>query len=126
MTVEIVTTYRISQLADRVGIRPATLRCYEQVGLLPARRSPSGYRLYDDSAVQRLRFIGAAKRLGLPLEEIRDLLAVRDDGRCADVRDRLRPLLSAHIADAERRSAELDGCADLLRRARAAIDGSTK
>lgn len=118
-----VTTYRISQLADRVGVRPATLRFYEQVGLLPARRSPSGYRMYDDSAVERLRFVSAGKRLGLPLEDIRELLAVRDDGRCADVCDRLRPLLSAHIDDAERRSAELVECVDLLRRALHEVDG---
>jgi DNA-binding transcriptional MerR regulator len=121
-----VTTYRISQLAERVGIRPTTLRFYEQVGLLPARRSPSGYRVYDDTAVDRLRFVAAAKRLGLPLDEIRDLLAVRDDGLCVDVRDRLRPLLAARIADAERQSAELAGCTDLLRRVLAEVDGSTR
>lgn len=36
-----VFTYRISQLAERVGLRPTTLRFYEQAGLLPAHRSES-------------------------------------------------------------------------------------
>jgi MerR family transcriptional regulator, copper efflux regulator len=50
------------------------LRFYEQAGLLPARRSESGYRLFDDHAVERIQVIITGKRLGLPLEEIRNLL----------------------------------------------------
>lgn len=102
-----MTTYRISELASRTGTRPATLRFYEHEGLLPAGRSPAGYRLYEDDAVERLDFIGAAKRLGLPLAEIRDLLGVWDVGECADVRDHLRPLLEARIADSRHQVAEL-------------------
>ncbi|MBV9847455.1 MAG: MerR family DNA-binding transcriptional regulator, partial [Kutzneria sp.] len=54
-----MTTYRISQLAERAGVPATTLRFYEQAGLLPAQRSESGYRLYDDTAVERLAFIAA-------------------------------------------------------------------
>jgi MerR family copper efflux transcriptional regulator len=122
-TVGFVTTYRISQLADRVGLRPTTLRFYEQAGLLPAQRSESGYRLYDDEALERLTFITAAKTLGLPLEEIRDLLDVWADGLCTDVRVRLRPMLVARIAEAEQRAAELAAFTDRLCQALAEIDG---
>ncbi|MGH3885307.1 MAG: MerR family transcriptional regulator [Pseudonocardiaceae bacterium] len=118
-----VTTFRISQLAERVGVKPTTLRFYEQAGLLPARRSESGYRLYDEQAVERLEFIVSGKHLGLPLEEIRDLLTVWEDGLCADVRARLRPMLSSRIADAEQRAAELQAFTDRLRHALAEIDG---
>jgi DNA-binding transcriptional MerR regulator len=118
-----MTTYRISQLAERVGLRPTTLRFYEQAGLLPARRSESGYRLYDDAALERLTFIGAAKTLGLPLEEIRDLLEVWAAGLCADVRVQLRPLLVTRIAEAEQRATELDGFIRRLRHALAEVDG---
>ncbi|MEV5301147.1 MerR family transcriptional regulator [Amycolatopsis methanolica] len=118
-----MTTYRISQLAERVGLRPTTLRFYEQAGLLPARRSDSGYRLYDDQALERLTFIGAAKTLGLPLDEIRDLLDVWEDGLCTDVRGRLRPMLVARIAEAEQRAAELDAFTERLRQALVEIDG---
>jgi DNA-binding transcriptional MerR regulator len=102
-----VTTYRISQLADRSGIPATTLRYYESEGLLPAARTRSGYRVYDDEAVERLAFISSAKMLGLPLEEIRELLGVWELGECAAVRSRLLPLVTARIADAEARVAEL-------------------
>ncbi len=64
--------YRISELAERVGVPPTTLRYYESRGLLPARRTGSGYRTYDDRDVERMRFITTAKTLGLPLDRIRD------------------------------------------------------
>ncbi|WP_442813159.1 MerR family transcriptional regulator [Streptomyces sp. NBC_01800] len=67
---------RISQLAERSGVPATTLRFYEGAGLLAAGRTASGYRVYGEDAVERLAFIGAAKHLGLPLEEISELLAV--------------------------------------------------
>ena len=77
------TTYTVSQLAAEVGSSPDTLRYYEKVGLLPApRRTPAGYRQYDDDARDRLAFIRGAQRLGLTLADVRDLLAVRDTGDC--------------------------------------------
>jgi DNA-binding transcriptional MerR regulator len=66
-----------------VGITPDTVRFYERSGLLPApERTPAGYRSYTPDALDRLRFIQGAQRLGLRLREIRDLLAVRDTGTC--------------------------------------------
>lgn len=56
----------ISQLADRTGIPATTLRFYGSAGLLPAGRTPGGYRVYHEDAVERLSFITTAKRLGLP------------------------------------------------------------
>jgi DNA-binding transcriptional MerR regulator len=102
-----VSTYRISELARRASLPASTLRFYEQVGLLTADRTASGYRMYDDGTAERLRFITSAKHLGLPLDEIRDLLGVWELGVCATVRARLRPLVAARIADADRRIAEL-------------------
>lgn len=69
---------RISQPAERSGVPAATLRYYEGAGLLPAERTPAGYRMYGGAALERPAFIGAAKHLGLPLEEIGELLAVRE------------------------------------------------
>lgn len=121
-----MTTYRISQLAERVGLRATTLRFYEQAGLLTAQRSGSGYRLYDDDAIERLGFISSGKQLGLPLDDIRDLLRVWEDGLCTDVRQRLRPMMLARIAEAEQRAAELDAFTDRLRQALAEIDGPAR
>jgi MerR family copper efflux transcriptional regulator len=118
-----VTTYHVSELAERVGLPPSTLRFYEQAGLLPARRSESGYRLFDDRAVDRVEVITTGKRLGLPLEEIRELLQVWEDGLCRDVRERLRPMILNRIIDAERRAAEIDAFIERLRKASSVIDG---
>ncbi len=72
-----MNTYRISELARRTGVPASTLRFYEQAGLLPAERTGSGYRMYGEDAVARLELIASAKQLGLPLEEIRELLGAR-------------------------------------------------
>ena len=84
MTSQAMTSYmRIGELANVVGLSPDTIRYYERVDLLPPpARTPSGYRIYSTQAVDRLRFIQGAQRLGLKLDDIRDLLSVRDTGAC--------------------------------------------
>lgn len=100
--------YRISDVADRTGFRPSTLRYYEQVGLLdPPERTAAGYRVYDDRAVARLSFVARAKSLGLSLEEIGELTALWEGDRCAPVQDRLRHLLTARRAAVQDQLAEL-------------------
>lgn len=102
-----MTSYRISRLAEVSGVPATTLRFYEDAGLLSADRTPSGYRVYGDDAVERLAFISSAKLLGLALEEIRELLEVREEGVCASVRARMLPLVAARIAETDARIAEL-------------------
>lgn len=90
----------MSRLAEQVGTSADTVRYYERIGLLPEPdRSPSGYRLYDDDAVERVRFIKRAQRFGLRLEDIGELLEVRERGLCPC--GHTRQLL-------ERRAAQLD------------------
>ena len=55
----------------------------------------TGYRQYDATAVDRLRFIQGAQRLGLRLREIRDLLSIRDTGECPC--DPAEAMLRRHI-----------------------------
>ncbi|HEY0539785.1 MAG TPA: MerR family transcriptional regulator [Actinoallomurus sp.] len=112
-----MSTYRISQLAERTGVPATTLRFYETVGLLPAERSASGYRVYGQDAVERLAFVGAAKHLGLSLEEIAGLLTAWESGACSEVRADLRPRIVARIAGAERRTVELQEFTASLRSA---------
>lgn len=67
------------QLARRTGCHLETIRYYEKIGLLPdPPRSASGYRIYDETDVRRLRFILRARELGFGLEEIRGLLHLVD------------------------------------------------
>jgi DNA-binding transcriptional MerR regulator len=72
---------RIGQLAAELGLNPRTIRYYEGIGLLPApQRSDAGYRLYTDADIERLRFVGKAKMIGLTLDEIRQIFKLRSDG----------------------------------------------
>lgn len=86
--------YQIGEAARSVGLSVEGLRFYERRGLIePSRRSRSGYRLYGEREVERLRFIRAAQEMGFSLGEIRDLLALRDgtgpDDSCRSMRSRL-------------------------------------
>lgn len=70
----------IGAVAKRAGVAIDTIRYYEREGLLPEPlRRASGYRHYNESVINRLRFIRRAKDLGFTLEEIRDLLALSAD-----------------------------------------------
>lgn len=78
------TRLAVAQVAAQSGVRPDTLRYYERIGLLRAPARTSGdHRRYDQTVIERVLFIRGAQRLGLRLDEIRELLAVRDTGLCA-------------------------------------------
>lgn len=113
---------RISQLAERSGVPATTLRYYESAGLLAADRTPSGYRVYEEPALERLAFIRAAKQVGLPLDEIRELLQVWHHGACVDVRQRMRPMMSARLDDVTARIADLQRFAESLQSALSRLD----
>ena len=73
----------VGHVARRAGVSPHTVRYYDRVGLLKAAsRTGAGYRDYSEDALERLRFIRDAQRLGLRLQDIRDLLEIRDRGQC--------------------------------------------
>lgn len=92
---------RISEVAARSGVPATTLRYYDTIGLIEARRETNGYRSYDDTVVERLGFIEAAKALSLPLTEIADLLAVVEDETCTQVREALAPRLADRLREVD-------------------------
>jgi len=97
---------KIGDLAQRAGVGIDTVRYYERQGLLPApARQASGYRVYDESDVARLRFVRRAKALGFTLVEIRDLLAL--SGRREDDMGGLKAAATEKLADVENKLAEL-------------------
>jgi DNA-binding transcriptional MerR regulator len=70
---------QIGDVAERTGLSLRTIRHYEEVGLLPeAQRSAGGFRLYTDDAVARLLLIKRMKPLDFSLDEMRDLIEVRE------------------------------------------------
>lgn len=71
--------YTIKQLADLAGVTPKAIRIYEKKKLLlPQRKSDAGYRLYDDSSLQKLSKICKLKEYQFTLAEIADLLNLSD------------------------------------------------
>ncbi len=118
-----MTTYRISQMAERSGVPASTLRFYETAGLLRAERTASGYRVYGESALEKLSFISSAKLLGLALGDIRDLLDVREQGVCASVRSQMLSLVIDRMRDADGRVARLRSFLGRLAEVRAALSG---
>lgn len=101
-------TLLISQVAERTGFSPSTLRYYEDIGLLPEPdRNSSGYRVYGPDDLEALRFIDRGKRLGLELDEIADILQLWRTGDCGPTRDHVESLLHAKLAQVHRDVEEL-------------------
>jgi DNA-binding transcriptional MerR regulator len=72
-------TYTVSEVAKATGITVRTLHHYDEIGVLhPARRSPSGYRMYDDADLERLQEILFFRALGFGLNDVRRSLADPD------------------------------------------------
>jgi DNA-binding transcriptional MerR regulator len=106
-TLGAVDGLRVSELAERAGVAPSTVRFYERAGLLsPARRTASGYRVFDESALDELAFISRAKGIGMSLEDIADLVASWPVGECRSLQARLRAYLAGRISQV-RQGAEM-------------------
>ncbi|WP_057878209.1 MerR family transcriptional regulator [Levilactobacillus paucivorans] len=86
-------TTSIQELARLAKVSPRTLRYYDQIGLLPAKRNPqNGYREYDASAVDRLQIIRYFQLFGFSLTAIQKLLdqsPARQTAALAQQRQRL-------------------------------------
>ena len=98
---------RSGELAARGGVNLQTIRYYEREGLLPAPpRLDSGYRVFPESSVRRVRFVKRAQELGFSLAEIRELLTLRVDKR----RDRedVRTIAHAKLEDINQKIRSLE------------------
>lgn len=73
-------TYQIGDVADELNISQRTVRYYEELGLISADRSGGGYRVFSETQLERLKTILALKEIGMQLEEIRNLLQLRQHG----------------------------------------------
>lgn len=109
-----MTALRIADAAAVTGIPATTLRFWERTGLLTSSRTPNGYRVFDDCAVDRLRFISAAKRLDLPLGDVRELLRSWDGDTCRAVKKRMRPMVTDRPVQTQACIEELTQLAEAL------------
>lgn len=93
---------QIGKLAELAEVKVSTIRFYERSGLMPEpERKQSGYRIYGQRDLQRLRFIRQAQDLGFSLTDIRDILGLRERGQppCGSV----IALAERHLEETDRR-----------------------
>lgn len=112
----------IGEVARRTGCTVEIIRYYEKRGLVPAPgRASSGYRLYSDDHVGRLRFIRGARALGFSLSEIEELisLSTQTEKSCEVVDEIAR----RHLRDIRERIAALQGLEHELARVADGCDG---
>lgn len=116
---------QIGEASAASGVSAKMIRYYEDIGLIPsATRKDSGYRLYVESDVHRLRFIHRARELGFSVERIRDLLRLWND-RKRPSRE-VKKLASQHISELEAQIARMQGLRDTLKHLADACDGDSR
>lgn len=95
----------ISEVAERAGLPPKTIRCCEDVGLIRPMRTGNGYRQFRESDLHKLAFLGRSRSLGLMLEECRKLLELYEDRdrASADVKE----LAERHLREIDRKIRDL-------------------
>ena len=132
-----VNGLKINEVEALVGITKKNIRFYEAEGLLaPRRNSDNGYRDYGEAEVETLRRIKLLRKLGVPLEDIRQMLSgahtVGDGMRRHQVTlERERQNLDAaarlcgELADCQERLADLDAAALLEQMAEMEQSGTT-
>ena len=103
----------IGQAATQSGVSAKMIRHYESLGLLPTvHRTDAGYRQYGEKEVHTLRFIRRARTLGFSMAEITELLKLWQNKRRASAD--VKRIALAHVADLERRNAEMEAMKQTL------------
>jgi len=106
----------MGEVSARAGVTAATLRHYEQLGLVGATRTSGNQRRYARHVLRRLAFVAAGQRVGLSLAQIHGLLGQLPADRAPSRQDwtRLampwRDLLAARIRELEALQHSLNGC----------------
>ncbi len=88
----------IGDVARLSEVTPATIRYYEEIGLLtPPPRTEGGYRRYSESTIEELQFIKKGQGLGFSLDEIGEILTLSRAGEapCSRVLDLAQRNLAA-------------------------------
>ena len=103
----------ISDVAEATGLPAKTIRYYEDIGLIRPTRGENGYRVFADTDVHKLAFLGRARALGFSIEDCRTLLALyEDDSRAsADV----KAVAEEHLSQIGDKIAQLEAMRDTLR-----------
>ena len=117
--------FNIGQAASQSGVSAKMIRHYEALGLLPAvPRTDAGYRQYGEAQIHTLRFIRRARLLGFSMVENAELLRLwQNQSRAsADV----KRIALAHVADLERRIAEMQAMRQTLQELASCCQGNQR
>jgi MerR family transcriptional regulator, copper efflux regulator len=115
----------IGEAAQRSGVSAKMVRHYESLGLLPpVVRTEAGYRQYGDNEVHTLRFIRRARDLGFGMAEIGELLKLWQNRRRAS--GDVKRIALAHMADLDRRIAEMEAMKRTLSRLASCCHGDQR
>ncbi len=99
---------RIGEAAAKAGVEASAIRFYEGSGVLPEpERTDSGYRVYHDDQVDLIRFVKRARSLGIPLDDVRQIVDLRTQGQAPC--DVVRTVIAREATDIETRITELQG-----------------
>lgn len=105
--------FNIGQAARQSGVSAKMIRHYESLGLLPTvQRTDAGYRQYGNKQIHTLRFIRRARTLGFSMAEIAELLKLWQNQQRASAD--VKRIALAHVADLERRIAEMQAMRQTL------------
>lgn len=71
----------ISEVGEKYGLTPDTLRYYERIGLIPpVNRRPNGIREYDDYSCGWIQFIHCMRKAGMPVETLVEYVQLYQQG----------------------------------------------
>lgn len=104
---------QMKAFAQQTNLSPKTIRYYEEIGLLPPpHRLDNGYRDYEDTDVDHARFVAGARRLDFSLDDIQEIVDLRDrrEAPCRvvlDLLDEKAGEISRRITELQRMEAEL-------------------
>lgn len=95
----------VKDVSRATGLPSKTLRYYEEVGLVAPARADNGYRVYSETDVHKLAFVGRARSQGFSLDDCRALLSLYEDRSRASAD--VKALAMDHVAQVDRKLAEM-------------------
>ena len=103
----------ISEVGEKYGLTPDTLRYYERIGLIPpVKRRPNGIREYDDYSCGWIQFIHCMRKAGMPVETLVEYVQLYQQG--AVTKEARKELLLEEHRRLNERIAELQAVKERL------------
>jgi DNA-binding transcriptional MerR regulator len=101
--------YTIGEISKLTGLSTKTIRYYESIRLIhPSKRKENNYRAYSDQDIQKLRLIVEAKNLGVPLDEVKNIVAACFNEGCTHLKDYLKKRIPEYLSQTDQKITALE------------------